>query len=239
MNLNKGMEFFTGNAAIVKISAKEQLGPVLSLLGLQPGQRTLVLVGGAAGMSAEEIDHIQAFFEHTLVPFIDRNHIAVIDGGTNAGIMEAIGSVRSRLEAGFPLIGVLVEALARRTPDMLQKDHTHFLLVPGSDWGDEAPWLGALAGELAGEAPSLTILVNGGEIAWQDASASVEAKRPILVAEGSGRTADKISQAHLGLSLEARAVRLLESRLVAVVNPYTQPGQFIQKIKQYLHIQGE
>jgi hypothetical protein len=48
---------------------------------------------------------------------------------------------------------------------MLQKDHTHFILTPGSDWGDEAPWLSRLASVLAGDAPSLTLLINGGAIA--------------------------------------------------------------------------
>jgi hypothetical protein len=231
MDLREGADLFPGNAAIANISSKEQVGTALNLLGLQSGQRTLVLVGGAGGMSAEEIDRIQTFFERTLVPFVDRNQIAVIDGGTNAGIMEAIGSVRSRLEAGFPLIGVLVEALARRTPGILQKDHTHFLLVPGSDWGDEVSWIGALAGEIAGNAPSLTLLVNGGEIAWQDAALSVEAKRPLMVVDGTGRTADIISRTYAGQSQDARAVELLKSQMVLIANPFQQPGQFMQRIE--------
>ena len=69
------------------------------------------------------------------------------------------------LHAQYPMIGLLVEKLASQAPDMLQKDHTHFILTPGSDWGEEAPWLSRLASVLAGDAPSLTLLINGGAIA--------------------------------------------------------------------------
>jgi hypothetical protein len=182
-------------------------------------------------MAAEEVDKIGAFFEQYLIPFIDTRRIAVADGGTSTGVMEAIGVTRRRLEARFPLIGVVVEALVRRKPEVLQKDHSHFVLTPGSEWGDEVPWLGALAGTLAGEAPSLTILVNGGSIAWQDLALSVEANRPVLVADGSGRTADQISQTNSGISGDPRAADLLKSRLVSVANPFSHPEQFMRKLE--------
>jgi hypothetical protein len=182
-------------------------------------------------MSVDSVRQIQTFFEQFLVPFIDSHHLVAIDGGTNAGIMEAIGVSRTRLGASFPLVGVLVEALIRETPDILQKDHTHFVLTPGSKWGDEVPWLGALASILAGNAPALTLLVNGGEIAWQDAALSVEARRPVLVADGSGRTADTISQGFTSGSLDPRTVKLIRSGLVSVANPFTQPEQFMKRIE--------
>jgi hypothetical protein len=220
-----------GKAIFTRVSSLEELAALPGLLGMRPHQATLVLVGGAGGMSADAIRQIRTFFEQFLVPFIESHRIAAIDGGTNTGIMEAIGVTRARLGASFPLIGVLVEALARQTPSLLQTDHTHFVLTPGSAWGDEVPWLGALAGILAGTAPALTLLVNGGEIAWQDAALSVDAKRPVLVADGSGRTADKISQGITTGSLDPRVVKLIRSGLVTVGNPFTQPEQFIKRIE--------
>jgi len=226
-----GATTFSSRAAFVQISAEDQLGAALKALGLRPDHPTLVLVGGAGGMSAGAIGQIGTFFEHLLIPFIDRHQIAVLDGGTNTGIMEALGQARTRHAAQFPLIGVLVEKLARQAPEMLQKDHTHFILTPGSDWGDEVPWLSLLASALAGEAPSLTLLINGGTIAWKDAVESVAAKRPVLVAEGTGRTADEISRTSTGRSLNQRAVKLLKSGLVFVTDPYKEPDQFMRRLR--------
>jgi hypothetical protein len=75
----------------------------------------------------------------------------------------------------------------------LQADHTHFVLVAGNDWGDESPWLVEVATVLAGEYPSVTVLINGGEITFADALNSVTAGRLVMAIAGSGRTADKLA----------------------------------------------
>jgi len=231
MDSSTGTEPFSGQATFARIFRPEELGTLPGLLGLKSDRPTLVLVGGAGGMSEELTGQVQAFFEHHLVSFLESHGIVTIDGGTNAGVMQAIGASRAHLNASFPLVGVLVEALVRQTPGILQKDHTHFVLTPGSNWGDEVPWLGGLASILAGNAPALTLLVNGGEIAWQDAVLSVEARRPVLVADGSGRTADTISQGFTSGSLDPRMVKLIRSGLVSVANPFTQPEQFMRRIE--------
>lgn len=41
--------------------------------------------------------------------------------------------------------------------------------------GDAAPWISRAATCLAGSAPSVTVLVNGGDIAYKDATFSLEA----------------------------------------------------------------
>ena len=75
----------------------------------------------------------------------------------------------------------------------LEPHHTHFVLVPGKAWGDEAPWIARVANELSYKAPSVTILINGGKIAWLDVTSSVKARRPVVVLAGSGRTADTLA----------------------------------------------
>ena len=60
----------------------------------------------------------------------------------------------------------------------LEPNHTHFVFVSGSEWGEEAPWLAQLATVVSGSEPSLMVLVNGGEIAVDDVRHSVEAGRP-------------------------------------------------------------
>jgi hypothetical protein len=47
----------------------------------------------------------------------------------------------------------------------LSRSRPVLVLVPGLDWGDEARWLVRLASALADGAPSVTVLVNGGDVA--------------------------------------------------------------------------
>jgi hypothetical protein len=69
---------------------------------------------------------------------------------------------------------------------VLEAHHTHFVLTPGSEWGDESIWISRLATALASTQPSVSVLINGGEIAYQDLAHSVEQLRPVIVIEGSG-----------------------------------------------------
>ena len=85
------------------------------------------------------------------------------------------------------------------------------MLVPGERWGDETPWLLRVAALLAGDRPSLTLLVNGGAVALGEVAASIEADRPVLVAGGSGRAADTLAAAMRGEPAEERVQALVDS----------------------------
>jgi hypothetical protein len=90
-------------------------------------------------------------------------------------------------------------------------------MIPGDTWGDEAPWIADLSCILSCELPSVTILVNGGEITWQDAVESVRVKRPIIAIAGSGRAADVLATALNGDVTDHRAVAITSSGLVTAI----------------------
>ena len=73
--------------------------------------------------------------------------------------------------------------------------HTHLVLVPGTSWGDESPWLTHVADALADGRGSVTVVINGGDITYADAAASIDRGRPVVVLAGTGRTADAIAGA--------------------------------------------
>ncbi|HET9321912.1 MAG TPA: hypothetical protein VFO27_19115, partial [Bryobacteraceae bacterium] len=100
----------------------------------------------------------------------------------------------------------------------LDAHHTHFVLVPGAEWGAESPWIAQVGTELAGGLPSVTVLVNGGEIAYADADCSLRTGRPVLTVVGSGRTAEDLASAVRGAPADKRAVRLAASGLVRAVD---------------------
>ena len=145
--------------------------------------------------------------------------------------MRLLGETRSTLGAAFPLVGVAaagtVAIPGRPAPAdadaVLEPHHTHFVLVPGNQWGAEAPWIAQTATALAGGASSVTVLVNGGEIAYTDVERSLQAGRFVVVVAGSGRTADTLAGALAGDQTNKRAQALVASGLIRSV-PVDEPS---------------
>ncbi|WP_404785767.1 hypothetical protein [Altericista sp. CCNU0014] len=202
------------------------LHQALQEMGLAIGRPTLVIIGGAQFFGAVD-ERVRKLFITVLAPLAEKWGANVIDGGTNAGVMRLMGQARSELKATFPLIGVVPADLAvipqdRNVPEnkdgCLEPNHTHFFLVPGEAWGDESPWLAEVATALAGDAPSVTVLINGGEVTWKDARANVDEDRELIVIEGTGRTADLLASAARGRDTDDRATSLIQSGLVKITN---------------------
>ncbi|MBW4521771.1 MAG: hypothetical protein KME16_18985 [Scytolyngbya sp. HA4215-MV1] len=190
-------------AEAIQVNYPAEVPDALSQIGLSNPQPTLVLVGGASGISEHSMQQLRALFVETLVPLAENMGAFVIDGGTDAGIMQLIGQARAEASATFPLVGVaaigtvILPNLGRSSPSSdaapLETNHSHFVLVPGRQWGDESPWIARVADALSQKATSVTLLINGGKIAWIDVTNSVRSHRPVVVMAGSGRTADTLA----------------------------------------------
>jgi hypothetical protein len=207
-------------ALAVTVSETTELPQAVEQLGLSNSRPVLVIVGGASQISEADFLRIQSLFVEVLAPIAQSLDAYVVDGGTDAGVMQLMGKAHSQINADFPLIGVAPTAkviLPEQTTILsedatpLEPNHTHFVLVPGSNWGDESPWIVQVASILANGAPSITILINGGEITFLDALNSVTAGRRVMVIAGSGRTADKLASALHGDATDERATKLAES----------------------------
>jgi hypothetical protein len=206
--MEKLLQFTFNNgkiASAVQVQQLTELPQAIEEMGLQVARPTLVVVGGASKMREAEFLQIQRLFIEVLAPVAENLGAYVVDGGTDAGVMRLMGEARTQIGAKFTLIGVA-------------PNHSHFLLVPGSNWGDESPWLAQLATVLANGAPSVTILINGGEITFQDALQNVNAKRLVIVMADSGRTADILAGALHGETTDERAIELAKSGIVHYIN---------------------
>lgn len=214
-----------GERRVVWVERHEDLPRVLLEMDLASPRPVLVSVGGAGGMAPETRQAISGFLTQHLVPLLDQCRVAVVDGGTDSGMMRAMGQARQALAARFPLIGVAAEGTVIISADPqlagdlapLEPNHTHTVLVPGRSWGDESPWLSNVASVLSGNAPSVTLLMNGGEVSFEDAARSLESSRPLLVLAGTGRTADAIAEAARSEGGDARARAIAASPLTHVV----------------------
>jgi hypothetical protein len=210
----------------VRIASSDEVFAGIERLGVGRDRPVVVLVGGAGGMAEQDLEILAEVMRAAVVPAVVRHGAVVVDGGTDSGVMRLIGQARSAAGAGFPLVGVAAEGtvtLPGAVPPSadaaeLESNHTGFLLVPGSAWGDEAPWITSVAGAIAGGRASVTVLVNGGEIAYTDVSGSLAQGRPVVVLAGSGRTADAIARASAGDAGDRRAVEIAASPLARVVD---------------------
>jgi hypothetical protein len=132
----------------------------------------------------------------------------VICGGTDMGVMAEIGRIRSRHGYKFPLVGVAPEELVT-WPDgprsanflwlgkkrwQLEPHYSHFILVPGYQFGDESPWIIDTATILSKGHQSVTILINGGEVSRKDIELSLEHGRRVIALSRTGRLADELSR---------------------------------------------
>jgi hypothetical protein len=214
--------FSNGRTALaVHVQHTKELPVALHELGLRNDHPVLVLVGGASKMDNTGLNRLRSLFVEGLVPVVTALDAVVIDGGTDAGVMQLMGHARAT--ATFPLIGVAPYGKVnipgqhqQGTP--LEPHHTHFVLVPGTRWGDESQWLSHVASVLSDRTASLTLLVNGGEISWEDVAQSVNAARPVIILEGTGRTADALARAMRGEASDERAISLVASSLLRVVD---------------------
>lgn len=221
------LDFGDGHAARVARPRRfADVATAVGELGLDVGRPVLVVVGGASGLDEPSKERLSTLFSQVLVPFARAWNVVVVDGGTDSGVMQLLGQALGTQGASFPLVGVAVdkkvmapgEASGSGGRRALERHHTHFVLVPGTSWGEESPWLARVGTEIAAGAPSATVLINGGEIAFHDVANSVAAGRPVLVIKGSGRTADRIAAALNGDRTDAQAAHLARSSLVTAVS---------------------
>ena len=207
------ISFPNGNTAkAIRVFQKDKLSEALRNLGLHSPRRNLVLIGGAAGLTEADFETLRPLFIDVLCPLARSLDLCILDGGTDAGVMRLMGLARAESGGNFPLIGIATEATvsfpgatnARSDAASLESHHTQILLVPGGDWGDEAPWLSGAAIALTRGASSVAVLINGGEFARKDVDESLSVGRPLMVVAGTGRLADEL------------AVQPPESKLVTV-----------------------
>ena len=156
----------------------------------------------------------------------------VICGGTDMGVMAEIGQTRWRNRYKFPLVGIAPEELVTWAdgPDstkflwwgtqrwQLEPHYSHFILVPGSEFGDESPWIVDAATIISKDHRSVTILVNGGEVSRKDIDLSLEFGRPVIAVSGTGRLADKIARKPKRNKLISVAPAIAEQRITDLIH---------------------
>ncbi|MGZ9223810.1 MAG: hypothetical protein ACXW4Q_17025 [Anaerolineales bacterium] len=183
---------------------RSDLAQAIVELGLKGHYPVIVLIGGEIDEKQEELTRraIQAISKTA-----EDMKAIVLCGGTDMGIMAEIGQIRSQKGYKFSLVGITPEELVtwpggpRSTKFLwlgkqrwqLASHYSHFILVPGSQFGDESPWIGDAAALLSKGYRSVTILLNGGDVSRKDIDLSLKNGRPVIVVSRTGRLADELA----------------------------------------------
>ena len=184
---------------------RSNLVGAISELGLKDHYPVIVLIGG-------DVDEKQVDLTRRAIEMIARIaediQAALICGGTDMGVMAEIGRIRSRQSYKFPMIGVAPEELVTwpggplntrflwlgKQRCQLESHYSHFILVPGEQFGDESPWIVDTASLLSRDHQSVTILINGGEVSRKDIQLSLENGRRVIVLSRTGGLADELAR---------------------------------------------
>jgi hypothetical protein len=222
------IDFPNQPAVCVFPDQRSDLEQAISELCLAGNFPVIVLIGGG-------IDEQQAKITRQAIQTISRiaedMNAAVICGGTDMGVMAEIGQVRWQNGYKFPLIGIAPEVLVtwaggpRSTKFLwwgtqrwqLASYYSHFILVPGSQFGDESPWIVDTATILSKGHKSVTVLINGGEVSRKDIDLSLENARPVVALSSTGRLADELSRQPNRDKLITVVPASAEQRIVEVV----------------------
>ena len=184
---------------------RSNLAQAIGELGLKGGYPVIVLIGGEIEEHRRDVTRqaIQA-----IAKTAEDMNAVIIGGGTDMGVMAEIGQIRSQNGYNFPLLGVTPEELVTwpggplntkflwlgKERWQLESHYSHFILVPGSQFGDESPWISDAAILLSKGHQSVTILINGGEVSRKDIEVSLENGRPVIVLSNTGRLADELAR---------------------------------------------
>jgi hypothetical protein len=185
-------------ASSVAPESNPQLSSLIAEIRAQ-ADAFVFLSGGASSMHEDHQRKLLMMFEALTRVAQDGPRIAVGDGGTQAGIMEAAGRARRASGNAFPLIGV---APAREIPPRgktpVDPNHSHLVSVDDpsasahGSWGSETGTMYWLFAKLAEGRPSVTIVANGGDTTLREVEANILAGRRMILIEGSGRAADAL-----------------------------------------------
>ncbi len=177
---------------------------LLQLLNIPAYNDLIMLVGGASLMDEKLYPNLESLFTHGIAHLAVIRKALIIDGGSQAGVMELMGKGVVAQQHRFPLLGIspggVVTYPGKSSHDTvdhehvpLDPNHSHFVLVQTDEWGGETEIMYQLAQLYAQSCPSVAMVVNGGSIAKKEILYNVRQGRPIILFTGSGRAADEIA----------------------------------------------
>ncbi|MGH3426192.1 MAG: DUF4231 domain-containing protein, partial [Mycobacteriales bacterium] len=196
---------------------------LLAALGLREGGQPVILVCGGAKLGGKEAQLCRDALGPAVSDAAFAARAAVVDGGTDAGVMSIVGRARAADRLAIP---VLVGVAPRRKVLLpgergdgvaLEANHTHVVLAPGAEFGAERQTLFDTTAALAGSHPIAVVLAGGGTQARNEALETARRGWPLLVLAKTGGTAAKVAAHRAGRRGDEEIASLAEYDRTTVV----------------------
>lgn len=201
----RDVTFENGSRARMTTADGDDAGNLPARLGLGDGGPVIVVFGGAAGLTGAAQEHVARVLAPAVVEAALGTGASIVDGGTAAGVMAAMGREVAARGSRLPLVGVAPDGLVTypgRPPDAaaaddleaLEPNHSHFILAPCVEWGGETRLLLDVAEALAGGAPIVAVVAGGGVVTQEETLQAMRRHWPVVVVRATGGTADEIAR---------------------------------------------
>jgi hypothetical protein len=164
---------------------------------IDAGERPVILVcGGADTLRGRQLTRVESVLGGGVAGAAGTARAAVIDGGTNSGVMRLVGAARERDPVAMPvLVGVAPSGQVKPPGDtQLEPNHSHAVLAEADSWGDETPLMFDLAAAIAGRQRVVVVLAGGNDGALDEAVEAVRRRWPVIVIEGTGGIARRLTR---------------------------------------------
>lgn len=163
---------------------------LLRRIGFTYPRPVVVVIGWAAGeISPEVMDSLDLLMVNALVPMCREADAIIVTGGTNVGVMAAVGRAAERV-GGCTLVGVAPAAVligaggdpADRNAAPPEPHHT-MIATPGIKWRDERPYLVRIAEELSSGRGIAVVAIGGNDGTFDELEMAARREWPILLVE--------------------------------------------------------
>jgi hypothetical protein len=185
----------------VEHSDRDDVDALLERVGLsdEPARPVIVVCGGANRLRAPHLAVAETVLGPAVAQAARVTGAALVDGGTDAGVMAVVGAASDRLGSSKAvLVGVAPRRRVRMPEDEecdrapLEPHHSHFLLADSDEWGGERKLLFRVAAGIAGPCRVVVVLAGGGPQARQETLEAVRRGWPVVILRGSGGLADEL-----------------------------------------------
>ncbi|WP_097183994.1 DUF4231 domain-containing protein [Blastococcus haudaquaticus] len=179
------------------------LTSVLEELAIPVGRPVLVVVGWAGAPLSEEVqDALKLLLETVVAPVCRDEGVVVVSGGTDSGVMAALGEAMAEHAPGAELVGVAPHgkligygAAPGDLDSTLPERHHKLLRTTGDAWGSEGPTLVRVAERIAGRSGVVMLAVGGGCGTHREIKLAARRRWPVVLMTGSGGESERLAVA--------------------------------------------
>jgi hypothetical protein len=218
------IEFANNQSAILALCpAGTKAADIIQSLEIAPPQAVILSIGSADDLDQALLPRLTQLYGRGIAKAARDAKALILDGGTQAGVMQLMGEAVAAQGYQTTLIGVAPKGMITypgsevTSGTQLEPNHSHFVIVEGSEWGSETSTLLNLFScfstrngdtdartlndqkhrtQAVSKIPAVAILAGGGSVARVEALRVVRQNIPLIVIEGSGDLADEIAIAY-------------------------------------------